>query len=73
MFIKPTPELLQQIKDSGKPIIQITMEEFQKIASEGRLLTNEEAKEILEWVRTEYPNDDTLEKATEIINNYQPE
>jgi hypothetical protein len=44
MFLKPTPELLQQIKDSGKPIIQITMEEFQKIASEGRLLTNEEAK-----------------------------
>jgi hypothetical protein len=28
---------------------------------------------FLEWVRTEYPNDDTLEKATEIINNYQPE
>jgi hypothetical protein len=44
MFLKPTPELLQQIKDSGKPIIQITMEEFQKIASEGKLLTNEEAK-----------------------------
>jgi hypothetical protein len=47
MFLKPTPELLQQIKDSGKPIIQITMEEFQKIASEGKLLTNEEAKEKL--------------------------
>jgi hypothetical protein len=44
MFLKPTPQLLQQIKDSGKPIIQITMEEFQKITSEGRLLTNEEAK-----------------------------
>jgi len=44
MFLKPTPELLQQIKDSGKPIIQITMEEFQKIASEGKLLTNEEVK-----------------------------
>jgi hypothetical protein len=47
MFIKPTPELLQQIKDSGKPIIQITMEEFQQIASEGKLLTIEEAKEKL--------------------------
>jgi len=47
MFLKPTPELLQQIKDSGKPIIQITMEEFQQIASKGKLLTNEEAKEKL--------------------------
>ena len=44
MFLKPTPELLQQIKDSGKPIIQITMEEFQQIADSGKLLTNEEAK-----------------------------
>ena len=47
MFLKPTPELLQQIKDSGKPIIQITLEEFQQIASKGKLLTNEEAKEKL--------------------------
>ena len=47
MFLKPTPQLLQQIKDSGKPIIQITMEEFQKMAGNGKLLTNEEAKEKL--------------------------
>jgi len=47
MFLKPTPELLQQIKDSGKPIIQITMEEFQQIASKGKLLTNEEVIEKL--------------------------
>ena len=44
MFLKPTPQLLQQIKDSGVPIIKLTMEEFQKIASEGKLLTNEEVK-----------------------------
>lgn len=43
MFLKPTPQLLQQIKDSGKPIIQITMEEFQKMAGNGKLLTTEEA------------------------------
>ena len=47
MFLKPTPQLLQQIKDSGKPIIQITMEEFQKMASMGKLLTTEEAMEKL--------------------------
>ena len=47
MFLKSTPQLLQQIKDSGKPIIKLTMEEFQKIASEGKLLTNEEAQEKL--------------------------
>ena len=47
MFLKPTPQLLQQIKDSGVPIIKLTMEEFQKIASEGKLLTNEEAREKL--------------------------
>ena len=44
MFLKPTPQLLQQIKDSGKPIIQITMEEFQKMAGNGKLLTTEEAR-----------------------------
>lgn len=44
MFLKPTPQLLQQIKDSGKPIIQITMKEFQKMAGNGKLLTTEEAK-----------------------------
>jgi hypothetical protein len=43
MFLKPTPQLLQQIKDSGIPIISITMEEFQKMASMGKLLTSKEA------------------------------
>jgi len=47
MFLKPTPQLLQQIKNSGKPIIKLSMEEFQKIASEAKLLTNEEAKQKL--------------------------
>ena len=48
MFIKPTPQLYQKIKDSGVPIIKLTMEEFQKIASEGKLLTNEEAQAKLQ-------------------------
>lgn len=47
MFLKPTPQLLQQIKDSGKPIIKLCMEEFQKIISEGKLLTSKEAKQKL--------------------------
>lgn len=47
MFLKPTPQLLQQIKDSGVPIIKLSMEEFQKIASEGKSLTNEEVKQKL--------------------------
>ena len=47
MFLKSTPQLLQQIKDSGKPIIKLSMEEFQKITSEGKLLTNEEVKDKL--------------------------
>ena len=47
MFLKPTPQLYQKIKDSGVPIIKLTMEEFQKIASEAKLLTNEEAKQKL--------------------------
>jgi len=47
MFLKPTPQLLQQIKDSGVPIIKLSMGEFQKIASDGKLLTNEEAREKL--------------------------
>ena len=47
MFFKPTPQLLQQIKDSGIPIIKLTMEEFQKIVSEGKLLTNEEVRKKL--------------------------
>jgi len=47
MFLKPTPQLLQQIKDSGVPIIKLSMEEFQKIASDGKLLTNEEVREKL--------------------------
>lgn len=47
MFLKPTPQLYQQIKDSGVPIVKLTMEEFQKIASEGKSLTNEEVKQKL--------------------------
>jgi len=47
MFLKPTPQLYQKIKDSGKPIIKLSMEEFQKIALEGKLLTNEEVKQKL--------------------------
>jgi hypothetical protein len=47
MFLKPTPQLLQQIKDSGVPVIKLSMEEFQKITSEGKLLTNEEVKDKL--------------------------
>ena len=47
MFLKPTPQLLQQIKDSGVPIIKLSMGEFQKIASDGKLLANEEAREKL--------------------------
>jgi hypothetical protein len=47
MFLKPTPQLYQQIKDSGKPVIKLSMEEFQKILSEGKLLTNEEVKQKL--------------------------
>jgi hypothetical protein len=47
MFLKPTPQLLQQIKDSGKPVIKLSMEEFQKILSEGKLLTNEKVKQKL--------------------------
>ncbi len=39
--------LIEQIKDSGKFIIKLSMDEFQKIASEGKLLTNEEAKQKL--------------------------
>jgi len=47
MLLKPTPQLYQQIKDSGVPIIKLSMEEFQKILSEGKLLTNEEVKQKL--------------------------
>ena len=47
MFLKPTPQLYQQIKDSGVHIVKLTMEEFQKIASEGKSLTNEEVKQKL--------------------------
>jgi hypothetical protein len=43
MFLKPTKELLQQIKDSGKPIIQMSMEEFLKVSKEtGKILSKEE-------------------------------
>jgi 2-iminoacetate synthase ThiH len=47
MLINPTKEILQQIKDSGVPIIKLSMDEFQKIASEGKILTNEEVKQKL--------------------------
>lgn len=47
MLINPTTEILQQIKDSSVPIIKLTMEEFQKITSEGKLLINEEVKQKL--------------------------
>ena len=47
MFINPTKEILQQIKDSGVPIIKLSMDEFQKIAYEGKILTNEEVKQKL--------------------------
>ena len=47
MVINPTKEILQQIKDSGVPIIKLSMDEFQKIASEGKILTNEEVKQKL--------------------------
>lgn len=47
MLLKPTPQLYQQIKDSGVPIIELTLEEFQKITSDGKLLTNDEVKERL--------------------------
>lgn len=43
MFIKPTKEILQQIKDSGVPIIKLTMQEFSQITkSTGKVLTNEQ-------------------------------
>ena len=48
MLLKPTPQLYQQIKDSGVPIIELTLEEFQKITSEGKLITNQDVKKILE-------------------------
>ena len=48
MLINPTTEILQQIKDSGVPIIELTLEEFQKITSEGKLITNQDVKKILE-------------------------
>lgn len=47
MLINPTKEILQQIKNSGVPIIKLSMDEFQKIASEGKILTNEEVKQKL--------------------------
>lgn len=47
MVINPTKEILQQIKNSGVPIIKLSMDEFQKIASEGKILTNEEVKQKL--------------------------
>jgi len=43
MFIKPTKELLQQIKDSGVPIIRLTMQEFLEISKKtGKILSSQE-------------------------------
>jgi hypothetical protein len=43
MFIKPTKEILQQIKDSGVPVIKLTMQEFLQITKNtGKILTNEQ-------------------------------
>jgi D-arabinose 5-phosphate isomerase GutQ len=48
MFIKPTEEILQQIKDSGVPIIKLTMQEFSQITKNtGKVLTNEQVKNKL--------------------------
>ena len=48
MFIKPTKEILQQIKDSGVPIIKLTMQEFLQITKNtGKVLTNEQVKNKL--------------------------
>ena len=40
-----TPELEQKIKNNGGTIHYITLEEFQQIISEGKVLTNEQVKE----------------------------
>lgn len=43
MFIKPTKELLQQIKDSGVPVIKLTMQEFLEISKRtGKVLSSQE-------------------------------
>ena len=44
MFLKPTPQLLQQINDSGVPIIQMSMEEFQKLSLNGKVLDHTDIK-----------------------------
>ena len=44
MFLKPTPQLLQQIKDSGVPIIQMSMEEFHKLSLNGKVLDHNDIK-----------------------------
>jgi len=43
-MIPLTPELEQKIKDSGGTIHYVTLEEFQQIISEGKVLTNEQVK-----------------------------
>jgi len=43
-MIPLTPELEQKIKNSGGTIHYVTLEEFQKIISEGEVLSNEEVK-----------------------------
>lgn len=44
-MIPLTPELEQKIKDSGGTIHYVTLEEFQQIISEGKVLTNKQVKE----------------------------
>ena len=41
-----TPELEQKIKNSGGTIHYITLEEFQQIFTEVKVLTNEKVKEL---------------------------
>lgn len=47
MFLKPTPQLRKQIQDSGKPVIKFDLEEFQKMFSQGKVLTNAEVHKTL--------------------------
>jgi hypothetical protein len=48
IFLKPTEQLLQQIKESGVPVIRLTMQEFKQICkSTGKMLTNEQVSDKL--------------------------
>lgn len=44
-MIPLTSELEQKIKENGGVIHYVTLEEFQQIISEGKVLTNEQVKE----------------------------